>query len=182
VTIYTTSLSVRASGEPRQIVNSVRDALRSAAPTLVVERITTLDQQVENGLSADRIVALLAAAFGALAIALACVGLYGLISYSVARRTSEIGVRMALGARPAAVLRGILLEALRLVAVGLLIGLPLAAAGAQAFSSVLFGVDPWDGLTLTAATLTLAVLGLSAALIPAWRASRVDPVIALRQE
>ena len=113
---------------------------------------------------------------------LASVGLYGLMSYSVARRTAEIGLRMALGAKPGAVLRGILMESASLVIVGLLIGVPLTAAGGRLISSILFGVGPWDGLTLTAAVVTLATLGTSAAFLPAWRAARVDPVIALRQE
>src|SRR5262245_20627890 len=180
--LYTTNLSVRASGDAQQILNAVRDAIRDAAPTLVVDRITTLAQQVESGFGADRIVALLASAFGALAVALACIGVYGLMSYSVARRTAEIGVRMALGARPSTVLRGILVESMTPIVAGLLVGLPLAAAGGRMVSTILFGVSPWDGLTLMAAILTLAGLGLSAALIPARRASRVDPVIALRQE
>jgi len=180
--LYTTNLSVRASGDPQQILNAVRDAIRDAAPTLVVDRITTLAQQVDSGLGADRIVALLASAFGALAVALACIGVYGLMSYSVARRTAEIGVRMALGARPITVLRGILAESMTPIVAGLLVGLPLAAAGGRMVSSILFGVSPWDGSTLMAAILTLAGLGLSAALIPARRASRVDPVIALRQD
>ena len=180
--LYTTSLSVRAAGDPAQTVSAVREAVRSAAPNLVVERITTLEQQVDNSLSADRVVALLASAFGALALALAGVGLFGLMSYAVARRTSEIGIRMALGARPAVVLRGIVMESMRLIAVGLLIGLPLAAAGGRLVSSILFGVRPWDGATLSVASLTLAVLGLLAAWVPAWRASRVDPVIALRRD
>jgi predicted permease len=180
--IYTTSMSVKAAGDPRQVVSSVRDAIQASAPALVVDRITTLAQQVDIGFSADRIVALLASAFGALALVLASVGLYGLMSYSVARRTAEMGLRMALGARPGAVLRGIMMESAGLVIVGLLIGVPLAAAGGRLISSILFGVGPWDGLTMMSAIVTLAVLGASAAFIPAWRASRVDPIVALRQE
>jgi predicted permease len=180
--IYTTSMSVRAERDPRQVLSAVREAIRAAAPALVIDRITTVAQQVDSGLSADRIVALLASAFGGLALVLASVGLYGLMSYSVARRTAEIGLRMALGAKPGVVLRGILMESASLVIVGLLIGVPLTAAGGRLISSILFGVGPWDGLTLTAAVVTLATLGTSAAFLPAWRAARVDPVIALRQE
>src|SRR5262249_19524538 len=160
---------------------SVREAIRAAAPALVTDRITTVAQQVDSGLSADRIVALLASGFGGLALILASVGVYGLMSYSVARRTAEIGLRMALGARPGPLLRGILMESAKLVIMGLLIGVPLAAAGGRLISSILFGVGPWDWWTLTAAIVTLAVLGASAAFVPAWRASRVDPLIALRQ-
>jgi predicted permease len=180
--LFTTSLSVRASGDPRQIVGSVREALRKSDPNLVVERVATLAQQVDNGLGADRVVALLAAAFGALSIVVAGVGLYGLMSYLVARRTSEIGVRIALGAQPGAVLRAILTESLGLVVIGLVVGVPLAAAGGRLIAGVLFGVRPWDLLTLSGAVLTLVVLGVFAAFVPAWRASRVDPVVALRHE
>jgi putative ABC transport system permease protein len=180
--LFATAISVRVSGDPRQALDSVRDAIRRAAPILGVERISTLGQQVDNGLVADRLVAVLASAFGALAVGLACLGLYGLLSYSVARRTSEIGVRMALGARPMSVLSEILVESMGLIVVGLLAGLPLAAGGGRLISSILFGVSPWDALTLTFAILTLSVLGLSAAFIPAWRASRIDPLIALRRE
>jgi predicted permease len=182
VPIFTTSLAVRASGNAEQILSGVRDAIREAAPNLVVDRMITLGQQVDAGLSADRSVAALASAFGALALVLACVGVYGVMSYTVARRTSDIGVRMALGARPAVLLREILVESSTMIAAGLAIGLPLTAGAGRLLSTVLFGVNAWDGPTVAAAVLTLALLGLAAALVPAWRASHVDPVIALRQE
>jgi predicted permease len=180
--LYAPSLAVRTSGDPAAIVPAVREAIRSAAPTLAVDRMTTVAQQLATSLNADRIAALLAAAFGGLALALAGVGLYGLMSYAVARRTAEIGVRIALGARPGRVLRAILMETLGLIGTGVLIGLPLAAAGGRAVSSVLFGVAPWDAGPVAAAALALAVLGIGAALAPAWRASRVDPIIALRAD
>lgn len=179
---YAASLSVRTVGDPQDALNSVRRALQAAAPNLIIERIATLEQRIDNNLTADRIAAMLAAAFGVLAVVLACVGVYALLSYSVARRTSEIGVRMALGARPVAVLRATLMESLRPIAIGLLIGIPLAAAAGRGVSNILFGVEPWDAQVVTVAAVAVLALGLSAAFIPAWRASRVDPIVALRQD
>jgi predicted permease len=179
---YAASLSVRTAGDPQEALNVVRRALQAAAPNLIIERIATLEQRLDNNLTADRIAAMLAVAFGVLAVVLACVGVYALLSYSVARRTAEIGVRMALGARPANVLRTTLMESLRPMTLGLLIGIPLAAAAGRGASNILFGVEPWDGQVVTAAVVAVLALGVSAAFVPAWRASRVDPLVALRQD
>jgi predicted permease len=182
VMVFPYSLEVRIGAEPRQAIAAVRAAIAEVAPNLAVERITPLAQQVETTTSPDRIVALLASGFGCLALGLACVGLYGVMSYAVARRTSEIGVRMALGARPGSILGGILRESLTLVCVGLLAGVPLATAGARLLASGLFGVESGDLSTLMAAVFVLTSVVCLAALIPAWRASRVSPMVALRQE
>jgi predicted lysophospholipase L1 biosynthesis ABC-type transport system permease subunit len=180
--VFPTSLKVRLSGDPQQAITAVRAAVSEVAPALSVDRITPLAQQVETTASPDRIVALLASGFGSLALGLACVGLYGVMSYAVVRRTSEIGVRMALGARPGSILSGILRESLRLVCAGLVVGFPLAIVGTRLLAKALFGVQPGDLSTLMAAVFVLTSVVCVAALIPAWRASRVSPMVALRQE
>jgi predicted permease len=180
--VFPSSLEVRISGDPLEAITAVRAAVSEVAPALSIDRITPLAQQVETTASPDRIVALLASGFGCLALGLACVGLYGVMSYAVVRRTSEIGVRMALGARPGSILSGILRESLTLVCVGLVVGFPLAMAGTRLLASGLFGVEPGDLSTLMAAVLVLISVVCLAALIPAWRASRVSPMVALRQE
>jgi predicted permease len=180
--VFPSSLEVRVSGDPRQAITAVRAAVSEAAPALSIERIIPLTQQVETTASPDRIVALLASGFGCLVLGLACVGLYGVMSYAVARRTSEIGVRMALGARPGSILSAILRESLTLVGVGLLVGFPLAMAAARLIANGLFGVEARDLSTLIAAVLVLTSVICIAALIPACRASRVSPMVALRQE
>jgi ABC-type antimicrobial peptide transport system permease subunit len=124
----------------------------------------------------------LSAIFGAVALTLACIGLYGVLSFGVARRTREIGVRMALGARWPAVVGMVLGETARMVAVGTVAGILAAAAAARLIRSQLFGVTPADPLTLCAAVGLLVIVALCAALIPAHRASRVNPVTALRTE
>ncbi len=180
--VFPYSLEVRTSQDPRDIISAVRVAILEVAPALSVERLSPLAQQVETTTSPERIVALLASGFGCLALGLACVGLYGVMSYAVARRTSEIGVRMALGARPGSILSGILKESLLLVCAGLAAGLPLSLLGTRLVAGGLFGIEPGDPSTLIAAMLLLTSVVCLAALIPAWRASRVSPMAALRQE
>jgi ABC-type antimicrobial peptide transport system permease subunit len=125
---------------------------------------------------------LLTSGFGALALGLAAFGLFAIQSYAIARRTSEIGVRIALGAAPSHVLASIVRDGLRLVLYGTLIGLPLIAIGGRLASGLVFGVSPYDPLTLVAAVLVLLMVGVTASAGPARRASRVDPMVALRQE
>ncbi len=180
--VFPYSLEVHTSQDPSGIITAVRAAISEAAPSLSVERLAPLAQQVETTISPDRIVAMLASGFGLLALGLACVGLYGVMSYAVARRTPEIGVRMALGARPGSILTGILLESLLLVSIGLAVGLPLSLLGTRLIAGGLFGIQPGDLSTLIAAMLLLTTVVCLAALIPAWRASRVSPIVALRQE
>ena len=124
----------------------------------------------------------LSAFFGALAVLLACVGLYGVISFTVARRTSEIGIRLALGATRGQVLRAVLKESLVLVAAGIVIGVPVTLAVTRLVAARLFGVSPTDGLTIGGAIAVMVVLSALAGWLPARRASRVDPMVALRCE
>ena len=125
---------------------------------------------------------LLTSGFGALALGLAAFGLFGIQSYAIARRTPEIGVRIALGAAPSEVLVSVVRDGLRLVMYGTLVGLPLVAIGGRLASGLVFGVSPYDPLTLAAAVLVLVIVGVTASAGPARRASRVDPMVALRQE
>jgi len=135
-----------------------------------------------EGAERERLIAILAAAFGVLATLLAAIGLYGVMAYSVARRTGEIGVRMALGAVPADVLRLVLFGAVRLAAAGIVIGLAGALAAGRLIESQLFGIKAADPVIYGGAALLLALVALIAAGVPAWRAARIDPVVALKYE
>ena len=142
----------------------------------------TLDEKVGQALVEDRAIALLSSFFGGLALVLASIGLYGLMSYSVSRRTREIGVRASLGAQRTAILWLVLREALTLVFVGVAVGVPFALASSRLIASMLFGISPADPATLAAVSLLFVASALIAAYVPAWRASRTDPVVALRTE
>jgi ABC-type antimicrobial peptide transport system permease subunit len=141
-----------------------------------------MTEQVERTLIQERLLAALGACFGALALILAAVGLYGLLAYTVARSTSEIGIRMALGAERTEVLWGVFKGALGLLGRGVVLGIPAAYAGSRLISSMLFGLTTTDPLTILGATLLLGGAALLAAFLPARRASRVDPLVALRYE
>jgi predicted permease len=180
--VYAGSLEVRAVGNPQILTADVRKALTEAAADLPVERITSLSQQVDGSLKQERLIAILTAAFGILALGLACFGLYGVMSYLVTRRTSEIGVRMALGARPAQIVSKILAEVFRLIALGLAVGLPVLFFASRSLSSLLYGVTPNDPAALLAIISVLTGVAALAGLLPAIRASRINPVAALRQE
>jgi ABC-type antimicrobial peptide transport system permease subunit len=142
----------------------------------------SLDEQVGNTFNNQRLVARLTTVYGLLAIVLACIGLYGVAAYMVARRTREIGIRMALGAARGTVLAMVLRGAMSPIAFGIAIGIPAVLAGGRAISSQLYGVKGYDPLILASATVVLAVAALIAALVPARRATKVDPIVALRYE
>jgi predicted permease len=160
----------------------LRQAVREVAPTAALYDLTTLREQVAGSLSQERLLAGLTSFFGALTLLLASLGLYGLMAYAMGRRTREIGVRMALGARPADVLRMALGDGLRLVLTGAALGVAGALALTRLTTSVLYGVTPSDPLTIAAAVLLLASVTLLACWLPARRAARVDPAVALRYE
>ncbi len=180
--VYAGSLEVRSVGDPNAIAADVRNALHQLAPDLPIERITPLALQVDRSLNPERMGSVVTTVFGMLALGLACFGLYGVMSYAVSRRTSEIGVRMALGARPKNVLWSILREAFALIAVGLVVGLSVAIVASRSIASVLYGLQPNDPATLVSTMLILTSVAAFAALWPAWRASRVSPMAALRHE
>ena len=142
----------------------------------------SIPQEVSRALVEERVIAMLSSFFGALALLLASIGLYGLMSYGVTRRTREIGIRMTLGARPATVLGGVLREVLALVLMGLALGVPCALAASRLLASMLFGLSPHDLPTLAGVALLLVVVALVAGYLPARRASHIDPMTAVRME
>jgi predicted permease len=179
---YSGSLEVRTAGDPQWIIAEVRRAINEVEPDLPIGRITPLAQQVDSNLNQERLVVLLSSLFGILALGLAAFGLYGVMSYAVSRRTAELGLRLALGSPRSLVLWMILKESLLLIVLGLAVGLPVVLAASRLISGMLFDVNPHDAGTLSAAVLILGVVAVLSAWAPAWRASRVDPMVALRYE
>jgi predicted permease len=173
---------VRTDTDPVALENSVRQVCVDLDKDVPVVHMKTEEAIVQGSLFLERTFALLSSAFGALALLLACVGLYGTIGYAVARRTAEIGVRMALGAGRGNILRMVLAETFLLVAAGVLVGLPAAWAAARLLTHQLYGLSPHDPLTITTAAAAILVITLLAGFLPARRASRVEPMVALRCE
>jgi predicted permease len=172
---------VRTSGRPQDTIRTLKAAVAEVNPSFVLE-FKVITEQIAESLQRDRLMALLAGAFGVLAGVLAAIGLYGVIAYMVARRQNEIGVRMALGADRASVIRLVLREAMMLLAAGLGIGIGLALWAGQAAAKMLFGLKPNDVATFVAASMLLAVAAAAAGYVPARRASQMDPMDALRME
>lgn len=160
----------------------LKKVFAEADPNLTIINVRTMQQQVELSFDQQRAVASLAGLFGIVALILAAVGLYGVTAYSVAQRTSEIGVRMALGADRRNVIRLVIGGAFKRVALGLLLGIPLAIAAGHLISSQLYGIAKWDPLALFGAMGSLAICAFIAAIIPATRAASIDPMSALRTE
>jgi putative ABC transport system permease protein len=168
--------------EPMTLVAAARQRIWEVDPGQPVSNITTLDDILDDELQQRRVQAFVLGAFSALAIMLACVGIYGLLSYLVSQRTQEIGVRIALGAQPSQILRAVMGRGLLLAIVGVAIGLAATVILTRLLESLLFGVAPRDPLTLFAVSATLLFVGSAASFIPARRAMRVDPMTALRNE
>jgi ABC-type antimicrobial peptide transport system permease subunit len=163
------------------ITPGVTRVVREVNPAITLQ-FDTLERLVRSTLTSERLMAALSGFFGALAVLIATVGLYGVMSYVVARRRMEIGIRMALGADAAAVVRLVVGDALRLLTVGLLAGVGLSVLGARSARALLFGLQPWDPVTLALAVGGLGAVAFLASWLPAQRASRVSPTVALRQE
>jgi predicted permease len=177
------TLHIRAAGDPSILVPQVRRAISDLDADMTPVSILTMAGVVsDQGLFLPRITAVLGGAFGVMALSLAVIGLYGVVSFMVARRTQEIGIRMTLGAQRSSVLRMVLVNGVTLAGMGLLAGLAGAVAATPLLRSLLVGVSPWDPATFLAICLILLAATLAASWIPANRATRVDPLIALRHE
>lgn len=175
-------LDVRAAGNPKLLTAPLRELIHSLDSSVTITSIQTLRQQADESLHQDYLVAALCSIFSVLALILTCVGLYGTLAFGVARRTNEIGVRMALGATPRDIFSLIVGQGLRLTAAGLLLGVAGAMVSASILASLLFGVKQADPLTLTGVCLVFTCASIFACAVPALRAMRVDPMVALRQE
>jgi ABC-type antimicrobial peptide transport system permease subunit len=173
---------VRAASDETQLIAGIRRAVREADPNIPVMTIQPLDMKIRDTLYTERLIAILSQAFGVLATLLAAIGLYGVVAYAVARRTGEIGIRLALGAVPLNVLGIILRDAASMALAGIAIGLGSALLLSKLVDSQLFGIKAADPLVLGGSAAVLALVTLLAAFIPGWRASRIDPVRALKYE
>ncbi|HXJ96353.1 MAG TPA: ABC transporter permease, partial [Terriglobia bacterium] len=180
--VYIGAIELHVAGKPENLEPAVRKALADVDPNLTVLSMMGFGEQVARNFNQERLIARLTEMFGALALILACVGLYGVTAYNVARRTNEIGIRMALGARRGNVLGLVLRSALVQVGLGLVIGVPVALAGGRLLASELYGLKSHDPVILGLAAGILAASAGVAALLPARRATRVDPIKALRCE
>ena len=179
--VDTATLEIYAPGSLVRVTAAIRDEVQPKLAGKPV-RVRTLTDQLESGLVRERFMTTLASNFGVLALSLAVVGLYGILAFNVARRTGEIGLRIALGARQSQVLAEILHEAGRMVTLGIVIGLPIAWMASRLVSSMLFGVTARDPLTAVVSIAVLACAAFVAAFLPARRAARVDPLVAIRCE
>jgi predicted permease len=173
---------VRISGQPEQVIANVRQAIKQTNQNVPIDDVVTLTDHIGRSLVQQKLIARLASFFGILAVLLSCIGLYGLMSYAVARRTNEIGIRMALGARSTNVLWLILRESMTLVVIGIVLGLVASLLTTKTAKSLLFGLKPNDPLTIVVASMLLLAVALFAGYLPARRAARVDPMTALREE
>jgi putative ABC transport system permease protein len=173
---------VRTTGDPFAIVGAVRNEVRSLDSELPVDRVKTLDQYLAESVAQPRFNTLLLALFAGTALILTVIGLYGVMAYSVAQRTREIGVRIALGAQTGDVLRLIVGQGMKLTLLGVIIGLVASLALTRLMKSLLYGVSPTDPLTFAGIALLLTVVALVACWAPARRAAKVDPMVALRYD
>jgi ABC-type antimicrobial peptide transport system permease subunit len=170
-----------ATGPLSTVVQNVKDVI-SGVDTRISFEFSTLEEQVASSLARERMLALLSTYFGGLALVLAMIGLYGTLSYSVARRRKEIGVRLSVGAAPARILRMVLAEATTIVVIGLVGGVIAAIALVRLISSFLFGLSPTDPATIAFAAGLLTLVALAASALPAWRAANTDALIPLRED
>jgi len=176
------TFTVRSAVPPLSLVSAVRKAVDGVDRDLPLEDVTTQVQLFKRSISGERLFALLCGGLALLALVLSCIGLYGLMAYNVARRTGEMGIRMALGARPRDVAWIILREALKLAAIGIIIGLPVALALVRVIRGIFYGIEPHDPFTMIGAAVIMVTVAALAACIPAHRAARIDPMEALRYE
>jgi predicted permease len=176
------TFELRYAGQIAEVMTRIREVVARVDPALTLFRVRTLERQTEDSFARERLLALLSSYFGAFAVLLACIGLYGLMSYAVTQRTPEIGLRMALGARPASVSWLAVRESAWIVLAGALAGVAGAYGAVRILESQLFGVQPHDPVVFAVATVLLLIMAVAAAFFPARRASRIDPLVALRHE
>ena len=175
-------LVIRTSSDPARLVNAVRHEVHSISKTAPIFNVASLDQRLDASLAPRRFQSLLMTLLAAIALGLTTIGVYGLMHYSVTQRTHEIGIRMALGARATEVLRMVVRQGMTLVVIGLGAGTAGSLLVTRFLSRLLFGVTPTDPLTFTLVAAAVAAVALFACCIPAWRAARIDPLAALRNE
>jgi ABC-type antimicrobial peptide transport system permease subunit len=173
---------VRTALDPKALLPSIRDAVSSVDSNLPIYHLMSQTEQIDRAIFQERLVAWLSGTFALLALVVACIGLYGLLAHEVARRTHEMGIRMALGASPVEVLGLVLGRGIRLVALGVVVGIGAALGLARYLQSLLFGVRPIDPLAYAAVTILLLIVTFGACYVPARRATKVDPMVALRYE
>jgi ABC-type antimicrobial peptide transport system permease subunit len=173
---------LRTATDPNSMIAAVRSIVSHENEDLALFRISTETQAIDRQLASERITAQLSSFFGVLALVLACLGLYGLLSYEVTRRTREIGIRMAIGAQSHNVIRMVLKKGIGLIITGAVVGIAFALGVTRLLASFLFGVKAGDPITLVAVAALLVVVALAGCYIPARRATKVDPLVALRYE
>jgi putative ABC transport system permease protein len=176
------TMQVRTSGGPEAVISSVRGQVQSLDTNLALTNVNTIEELIDQGLWAPRVGAALLSVFGALALLLAVVGVYGVLSYSVNQQTREIGIRMAMGAQTGRVLKLVVGQGMRLALAGLILGLVIALAAMRVLSTLLFGVSAHDPLIFVGVSVVLMTAAVLACYIPARRAMKVDPMVALRYE
>jgi ABC-type antimicrobial peptide transport system permease subunit len=175
-------VAVRTEGDPRFIIPEIKRVFREVDASLMITNVRTTEQDLEDFMMRERLFATLASFFGLLAVPMVCIGLYGLVSYTMLRRTKEIGIRMALGAQPQGIRFMVLGQFVRLIFAGLLVGVAGAWAASRVIASMLYAVSPTDSVTYAAVAVGLAAVTLVACWVPARRSAKVDPMIALRAE
>ncbi|HEY6252866.1 MAG TPA: ABC transporter permease [Candidatus Angelobacter sp.] len=180
--VIRSTLSIRAAGDLTSLRSTLPEVVRALDPSVRVTRMATLRERIDDSLHTDRLIATLCGTLSVLALTLTCVGLYGLLSFSVTRKTSEIGIRMALGAERGHIFRLFISHGMRLVVLGLLIGLAMAFASTSLIKTFLYGVGRADPFTMIGICLLLAMAAFAACFLPARRATRVEPLVALRNE
>jgi len=173
---------LRTTNSSAAAFSAIRNEVRTLDASMPVYAMKTLEGQLDETLLTDRLIATLAAGFGLLATLLASVGLYGVMAFVVARRRKELGIRLALGAEPGGVIWLVMKEVLLLLAIGLAVGIPAALGLGRFVASQLYGIEARDPWTATATLILLTLVSAAAGLIPAHRASRIDPILALRYE
>ena len=174
--------TVRTAGPPEPMIAAIRGVLRELDPRAVLSSVDSMDAIVSSSVSRPRLYAVLTGVFALMAMTLAAIGIYGVMAFAVSQRTHEMGIRMALGARPRAVMGLVLRHSSVLIAIGLIAGLSGAAAATRILEGLLFGLTPFDAATVVAASLVFAAVAAFASWIPARRATRIEPVVALRGE